>query len=139
MHKTNIPGVLSEPRSLPGTELLLEIYKRQMREAGELLQALKRAPLQLVADDVGTGKTWVAMMVIFARLYEALGAAKRSNSGATVKPQRAIVIAPTRSVQSKWVKELRRFTTQCLSDPGGVGVNLISSRQDFLELCWLTP
>lgn len=134
MHKTNIPSVLSEPRSLPGTELLLEIYKRQMREASELLQALKRAPLQLVADDVGTGKTWVAMMVIFARLYEALGAAKCSNSGATVKPQRAIVIAPTRSVQSKWVKELRRFTTQCLSDPGGVGVNLISSRQDFLEL-----
>ncbi len=134
MHKTNIPGVLPEPSSLRRTESLIEIYTRQMREARELLRALKRAPLQLVADDVGTGKTWVAMMVIFSCLNEVLDAAKRSNSAATVKPQRAIVIAPTRSVQSKWVKELRRFTTQCLSDPSGVGVNLISSRQDFLEL-----
>ena len=134
MHKTNIPGVLLEPSSLRRTESLIDIYTRQMREARELLRALKRAPLQLVADDVGTGKTWVAMMVIFSCLDEVLGAAKLSNSAATVKPQRAIVIAPTRSVQSKWVKELRRFTTQCLSDPSGVGVNLIASRQDFLEL-----
>ena len=126
MHKTNIPGVLLEPSSLRRTESLIDIYTRQMREARELLRALKRAPLQLVADDVGTGKTWVAMMVIFSCLDEVLGAAKLSNSAATVKPQRAIVIAPTRSVQSKWVKELRRFTTQCLSDPSGVGVNLIS-------------
>lgn len=134
MHKTNIPGVLPEPSSLRRTESLIKIYTRQMREARELLRALKRAPLQLVADDVGTGKTWVAMMVIFARLNEVLSAAKRSNPAATVKPQRAIVIAPTRSVQSKWVKELRRFTTQCLSDPSGVGVNLIPSQKDFLDL-----
>lgn len=133
MHKTNVPGVLTDPRPLPGTELFPEVYGRQMREAGELLRALRRAPLQLVADDVGTGKTWVAMMVIFSRLHEALEAAKRSGSGAAVRPQRAIVIAPTRSVQSKWVRELRRFAAQCLPDPGGVSVHLISSRQGLLE------
>ena len=79
MHKTNIPGVLLEPSSLRRTESLIDIYTRQMREARELLRALKRAPLQLVADDVGTGKTWVAMMVIFSCLDEVLGAAKLLN------------------------------------------------------------
>lgn len=134
MNETKIPVVLPEPRDLRGAESLLEIYKRQMTEAGELLREFKRAPLQLVADDVGTGKTWVAMMVIFSSLHEALEAANCSNPEATVKPQRAIVIAPTHSVQAKWAKELRRFTKQCLPDPSGVSVNSISSKQDFLEL-----
>lgn len=110
-----------------GSDNHAKVYERQRREAALLLKALESAPLQLVADDVGTGKTWVAMLVLFARLAEV--ERKRSISDSS-EPVRAVVIAPTPLVQSKWARELRRFAKTYLADGDTVAVNEVRQPAD---------
>lgn len=111
-----------------------KVYERQRREAALLLKAFETAPLQLVADDVGTGKTWVAMIVLFARLAEV--ERKRNASGLSVPsdPVRAVVIAPTPLVQSKWARELRRFAKCYLADGDTVAVNEVRQPADVADV-----
>lgn len=104
-----------------------KVYERQRCEAALLLKAFETAPLQLVADDVGTGKTWVAMLVLFARLAEV--ERKRSISDSS-EPVRAVVIVPTPLVQSKWARELRRFAKTYLADGDTVAVNEVRQPAD---------
>lgn len=110
-----------------GSDNHAKVYERQRREAALLLKAFESAPLQLVADDVGTGKTWVAMFVLFARLAEV--ERKRSISDSS-EPVRAVVIAPTPLVQSKWARELRRFAKTYLADGDTVAVNEVRQPAD---------
>lgn len=110
-----------------GSDNHAKVYERQRREAALLLKAFESAPLQLVADDVGTGKTWVAMLVLFARLAEV--ERKRSISDSS-EPVRAVVIAPTPLVQSKWARELRRFAKTYLADGDTVAVNEVRQPAD---------
>lgn len=110
-----------------GSDNHAKVYERQRREAALLLKAFESAPLQLVADDVGTGKTWVAMLVLFARLAEV--ERKRSISDSS-EPVRAVVIVPTPLVQSKWARELRRFAKTYLADGDTVAVNEVRQPAD---------
>lgn len=114
-----------------------KVYERQRREAELLLKAFESAPLQLVADDVGTGKTWVAMIVLFARLAEVerkRNASSPSASSAPSDPVRAVVIAPTPLVQSKWARELRRFAKSYLADGDIVAVNEVRQPADVADV-----
>ena len=114
-----------------GSDNHAKVYERQRREAALLLKAFESAPLQLVADDVGTGKTWVAMLVLFARLAEV--ERKRSISDSS-EPVRAVVIAPTPLVQSKWARELRRFAKTYLADGDTVAVNEVRQPADVADV-----
>ena len=111
-----------------------KVYERQRREAALLLKACESAPLQLVADDVGTGKTWVAMIVLFARLAEVERKRNASGLSAPSDPVRAVVIAPTPLVQSKWARELRRFAKSYLADGDTVAVNEVRQPADVADV-----
>lgn len=117
-----------------GSDNHAKVYERQRREAALLLKAFETAPLQLVADDVGTGKTWVAMLVLFARLAEVERKRNASDLSAPSGLVRAVVIAPTPLVQSKWARELRRFAKNYLADGDTVAVNEVRQPADVADV-----
>lgn len=103
-----------------------EIYTRQYREAASITEYFERTPVQILADDVGTGKTWVAMMALFAKLNE--------GTKDQTKTRHALVVAPTRLVAEKWERELYQFNRNFVADPGKTVINRIASLKDLLEI-----
>ena len=74
---------------------------RQERAAAEVLARLQRQPGVVLADEVGMGKTFVAMAVAVSILLE------RPESGPVV------VMCPP-SLREKWPKDWDVFTKKCL-------------------------
>ncbi len=76
-------------------------WTRQRETAREFLSRFERdLDTQLLADEVGMGKTYVAMGVIAARLL-----------GASRSDARALLITPSSAVlRAKWEQELRSFS-----------------------------
>lgn len=102
------------PRYVNKANTKLDTYTRQFEEAQSITDYFREiTPVQILADDVGTGKTWVAMMVIFSQL------ALSGIDGVQTKRKKrkhAVVIAPTRMVANKWVRELNYFNRTFVKD-----------------------
>lgn len=100
-----------------------EDAERQESAAVEILRRLERQPGVVLADEVGMGKTFVAMAVATSILIE------QKNSGPVV------VMCPS-SLREKWPKDWQVFTEMCLS--GSLKSGLRSARADsgidFLKL-----
>lgn len=75
--------------------------------------AARSVPLQLVADEVGMGKTFVALAVAYSVL-EALGEGRAPEDLAGCY-QKIVVVTPNNSALfSKWKREVDEFVTRCV-------------------------
>jgi superfamily II DNA or RNA helicase len=74
---------------------------RQTQTAREILRRFRTYPGQILADEVGMGKTFVALAV--------------ASSAARVASQPAVVMVPPR-LMPKWERDIRRFRRRCLAD-----------------------
>jgi hypothetical protein len=75
--------------------------RRQMRTAGEILRRFEHQPGVILADEVGMGKTYVALAVA-ASVVEATNG------------ERPVVVMVPPSVQEKWPREWDVFRRTCL-------------------------
>lgn len=87
-------------------------YLRQRAEAEELYRRFTsrnaRLPqVQILADDVGMGKTRVTCILLFAMF-------KRQSEMGKKQPCHAIVVTPTRMVADNWMRELTHYRRNCL-------------------------
>jgi superfamily II DNA or RNA helicase len=80
-----------------------EDANRQMRTANEILKKLETYPGQILADEVGMGKTFVALAVaISVNLQDA-------------KKRPVVVMIPS-NLASKWPRDFERFKDFCVPD-----------------------
>lgn len=79
--------------------------KRQKRTAGEILQRLEQLPGIILADEVGMGKTFVALAV-------AASVALRDRRHLPV-----VVMVPP-SLKEKWPKDFQLFRERCINSEG---------------------
>jgi Helicase conserved C-terminal domain len=97
---------------------------RQMHTAAEILRRLERQPGVVLADEVGMGKTFVALAVSVSVV------------GATGGARPVVVMIPP-GVQDKWPREWDVFRQECLR-PGGRDVRAsaasVNRGSDFLKL-----
>lgn len=71
--------------------------KYQLEGATALFNMLARNRVAYLADEVGMGKTYIALAILALLRWQ--------------KPDaRVVVIAPRENIQRKWIKELRNFT-----------------------------
>lgn len=96
--------------------------RRQRREAAEILRRLEEQPGVILADEVGMGKTYVALAVAIA-------------VGREAQPGPVIVMAPGKLVD-KWTRELRSFFELYVRDARAVqvGGDLAPSRAHTQDL-----
>jgi superfamily II DNA or RNA helicase len=103
--------------------------KRQRRTAEEIVRRLASQPGIILADEVGMGKTYVALAVgvSIALTNQALGA-----EGGPV-----VVMVPS-SVKDKWPREFGVFRERCLKAAATERIRLVSNTADtgveFLKL-----
>ncbi|MDB5531678.1 MAG: rapA 3, partial [Devosia sp.] len=90
------------PIELKNTRISGEDAERQARAAREVLQRFSRQPGVILADEVGMGKTFVALAVAVSILME------REASG-------PIVVMTPPSLRHKWPKDWNVFVENCLS------------------------
>jgi broad specificity phosphatase PhoE len=86
--------------------------ERQQRTAAEILRRLDHQPGVILADEVGMGKTFVALAVAVSVIE------------ATHRRGQVLVLVPP-SVQQKWPKEWHVFEETCM-DPGGRPIRAVS-------------
>jgi superfamily II DNA or RNA helicase len=75
--------------------------KRQERTARAVLENLKKYPGQIIADEVGMGKTFVALAVA---------------SSIAIAEDRPIVIMIPANLKSKWPRDYKRFLEFCVPE-----------------------
>ena len=80
-----------------------EDAQRQECAAAQVLSRLARQPGVILADEVGMGKTFVAMAVAVSILLE------RSDQG-------PIVVMSPPSLREKWPKDWKVFTQKCIPE-----------------------
>ena len=111
----------------PENSAFHSIYPQQRLEA-MVLRARFTSPasrlkrVQILADDVGLGKTRIAMILLFAMLQ------KRH------RPH-ALIIAPTRMIASNWISELSHYRRACLPPEYArtTSVELVGSGDDLMN------
>jgi len=94
--------------------------ERQRRTVEVLLERFfhrepdQRWELQLVADEVGMGKTFVAL----ATAYSIMAAIRdgRAPPDLSGSPPKVLVIAPQNSLAAKWKREVGEFVRRCVED-----------------------
>jgi hypothetical protein len=115
---------LSPRVDLHNDRISVEDAGRQMRTAAEVLRRLERQPGVVLADEVGMGKTYVALAVAVSVVEATSGA-------------RPVVVMVPPGVQDKWPREWDVFRQECLR-PGGQDVRAsaasINRGSDFLKL-----
>jgi len=95
---------------------------RQQRTAAEILRRLEDQPGLVLADEVGMGKTYVALAVAVSVLE------------ATRRKKPVVVMVP-RAVAQKWRTEWAVFAERCLSPDHGLRVSEPVGRgSEFLKL-----
>lgn len=96
---------------------------RQERTAAQLLQRLTRQPGVVLADEVGMGKTFVALAVAASILID------RPKGGPVV-----VMVPP--SLRHKWPKDWKVFREKCLSGPAQTWLRhaTANSGVEFLKL-----
>lgn len=97
--------------------------KRQTVSAAALLKRLfhsdqqKRWELQILADEVGMGKTFVALAVAFTLLEEMI--AGRPPAGLDGCYQKVVILTPANaSLLQKWYREVSEFVKRCVPEAG---------------------
>ena len=80
-----------------GTSLSRSLADEQLEGAVAIHNILAKERIAYLADEVGMGKTYVALGVV--------GLIRFFNPGI-----RVLYIAPSENIQSKWIKELKNFT-----------------------------
>jgi hypothetical protein len=112
------PGIDLRSDRLPAADA-----ERQQRTAAEVLARLNRQPGVIVADEVGMGKTFVAMAVA-ASVVRSTGS------------KRPVVVMVPPSVANKWPTDWQVFAEHCL--PAGSGIRAtaspVSGGAEFLKL-----
>lgn len=100
-------------------------YKRQRTEACDLLNRFSnKENILLLADDVGLGKTWVAMITLFSLLVERK----------TPAADHALILVPTRLLAKKWYNELLTFQRNYVKDGGKkFAIELTTSSEDLIK------
>lgn len=96
---------------------------RQLRTAREILRRFDRQPGVVLADEVGMGKTYVALAVA-------------ASVAAEVGGKRPIVVMVPPSVAKKWPREWEVFRSACLKHGPGLRATAktVSSGSEFLKL-----
>ena len=74
----------------------------------------KRWELQLVADEVGMGKTFVALAAAYSVLRPWRRRVTRADFGACA--QRILIIAPQMTLANKWAREVGEFVRRCVHE-----------------------
>lgn len=97
-----------------GQELKIETTERQFNTAAEILNRLKNQKGVLLADDVGLGKTAVAVLV--ACVYAGKG-------------NKVAILAPNKPMQKKWEMEIRKHVEILSSVANNLYVKLDENRQ----------
>lgn len=103
---TSLSGIdLSGPHKshLSGHVVEASDVERQTATVRALLKRLVAHPAQLLADEVGMGKTYVALAV----------ASRLRPPGSSC---RIAVLVPNRELAIKWEREIREFNTTCVTD-----------------------
>ena len=95
---------------------------RQMVTAEEILKKLEKAPGQILADEVGMGKTFVALAI-------AATIALQNKDG------RPVVIMIPSSLQRKWPRDFEKFREMCLPEElrGKLKYGVATRALDFLK------
>jgi hypothetical protein len=114
---------LSARIDLKNDRIGAEDAARQMRTAAEILQRLAHQPGVILADEVGMGKTYVALAVAVSVVESTRG-------------ERPVVIQIPASVQEKWPREWDVFRQYCLreGDPIRTPAHSVNRGADFLRL-----
>ena len=96
---------------------------RQMRTAAEILRRLEGQPGVILADQVGMGKTFVALAVAVS-VVESTGG------------DRPVVVDIPASVKEKWPREWEVFSKFCLRNSGDIRApqRSVNRGADFLKL-----
>ncbi|MGS0684594.1 helicase-related protein [Nakamurella sp. GG22] len=105
---TPLPGIdLSGPRRSHGQAHLIaaEEVDRQHATARGILDRLPGRAVQLLADEVGMGKTYVALAVASALRPPA-------------RSCKVAVLVPTQELADKWTEEVHEFNATCVTQPG---------------------
>src|SRR6516225_7289260 len=89
---------------VPGSGISEADADRQTETARSILESLGQQPGIVLGDEVGMGKTYVAMAVISSVLV-----ATRGN------PPVVVMVPP--GLVSKWQAEWQQFKTTCVADP----------------------
>lgn len=102
------------------------IYTRQREEAAFLVKRFRNREnpcndVQLLADDVGFGKTWVSMIALFSLL-------NKNN-----QHPHALVVTPSRLLADKWYRELLFFQKNYVMNSREFGVELVNDSGVLLD------
>src|SRR5450759_1499751 len=98
--------------------------ERQHATVDQLLRGFfespeKRSEIQILADEVGLGKTFVTLAAGYA-LLEELGSGRRDNDADWRKCYRSILVltpASNHALAQKWVREVEALLTRCSRNP----------------------
>src|SRR3954452_14347447 len=113
---------LSDRVSLRNDRVPDEDADRQQRTAAEILRRLSEQPGVVLADEVGMGKTYVALAVAVSVLE------------ATHRKRPVVVMVPA-SVADKWPTEWAVFAERCLRSGHGLRASgAIRRGSEFLKL-----
>lgn len=117
-----MPGLLTDRLRTTTESRFEEDWTRQRRTAGDILQRLTTQEGVILADQVGMGKTYVALAAAVSQILStpALG---------------QVVIFVPAAVADKWVREWRKFS-ESLLEPG-IGIRCVNrpvrSGEEFLK------
>jgi superfamily II DNA or RNA helicase len=96
--------------------------KRQEKTAIEILNRLQHQPGLILADEVGMGKTFVALAV-------ALSISLKNNK------QKPVVVMIPPALKNKWPGDFNVFTQRCLGDIANkINCGVAETKLDFLKL-----
>ena len=108
--------------SLRNDRVADEDADRQERTAGEILRRLEHQPGLVLADEVGMGKSYVALAVAVSVLE-------------ATRRRRAVVVMVPPAVAEKWPMEWAVFSQMCLPPKHGIrAVGPVRKGSDFLKL-----
>lgn len=96
------------PMLKPGAEpQFADAWERQLRTAADILQRLDQQEGVILADQVGMGKTYVALCVAVSEIL-------------ATEPRGQVVVMVPSAVARKWVDEWQKFATMCLAPHHGI-------------------
>lgn len=99
--------------------------KRQTKTAKEILIRLQQQPGLILADEVGMGKTFVALAIA--------SAIATKEKRRPVDRRRPIVVMVPRSVRDKWLRDLKSFNVHCLAKPDRLMACSADNGVEFLK------
>lgn len=99
-----------------------EDWSRQRRTAADILQRLQTQEGVVLADQVGMGKTYVALAVAVSEIL------------ATQELKQVVIFVPS-AVADKWVREWKKFSESLLESGSGIRCvdQPIRSGEEFLK------